>query len=83
MAEIVPNRALMVRSKALLLRFVGPHDPTVQGVVELTRSDYSLTNPVKKRSAWDLKLAGQFGWPPFIRQEPLMVPHPRAWRFHP
>ena len=52
-------------------------------LIELARSGHSLTNPVKKRPAWDVKLSGQFGWPPFIRQEPLMVPNPRAWRFHP
>jgi len=46
MAEIVPNRALMVRSKAFQFRFVGPHDPTVQGFIELARPDHPLTNPV-------------------------------------
>jgi hypothetical protein len=52
-AQIVSNRALMVLSKALLLRFVGPHDPTVQGVVELACSDHPLTDPVMKTPAGD------------------------------
>jgi hypothetical protein len=82
-AELVPDRALMIRTKPFLLRSISPHHPAVHGFIELARSDHSLTNPVKKRPAWDVKLSGQFGWPPFIRQEPLMVPNPRAWRFHP
>jgi hypothetical protein len=52
-AEIVSNCALMVLSKALLLRFVGPHDPTVQGVVELACSEQPLTDPVIKTAPGD------------------------------
>ncbi len=81
-AELVSDRALMIGPKPVLLRSISPHDPAVQGFIELARSHHPLTNPVKKRPAWDVKLAGQFGWPPFIGQEPLMVPNPRAWRFH-
>ncbi len=83
MAKLVSNRALMILLQSFFLRFVSPHYPAVQGFVELARPDHSLTNPVKQRPAWNVKLAGQFGWPPFIRQEPLMVLHPRAWCFHP
>jgi len=82
-AELVSNHALMIRSKPFLLRSISPHDPAVQGFIELACSDHSLTNPVRERPAGDVKLSGQFGWPPFIRQEPLTVPNPRAWRFHP
>jgi hypothetical protein len=39
MTQVVANRALMVLSKAFLLRFVGPHDPTVQGFIELARPE--------------------------------------------
>ena len=81
-AELVPNRALMVGSKPFLLRSIGPHHPTVQGFIELARSDHSLMNPVQKCPAGDVKLAGQFAWPPFIRQEPLMAPNPRTWGFY-
>ena len=81
-AELIPDRALMIRPKPFLLCCISPHHPAVQGFIELARSDYSLTNPVQKRPAWNVKLPGQFGWPPFIRQEPLMMPNPRAWRFH-
>ena len=52
-AEIVPNRALMVLSKAFLLRFVSPHDPAVQGFIELARPDQPLTNPVIETPAGD------------------------------
>ena len=62
-AKLVPNRALMIRTKPFLLCFIGPYDPGVQGFIELARSDHSLTNPVKKRPAWDVKLSGQFGGP--------------------
>jgi hypothetical protein len=78
MAEIVPNRALMIRAKAFLLRFVGPHHPTVQGFIELARLDHTLTDPVRETPTWDEERANQLGWPPFIRQETVMVPNPRA-----
>ena len=81
-AELVSKRALMIRAQPCLFCFIGPYDPGVQGFIELARSDHSLTNPVQERPAWDVKLAGQLGGPPFIRQEPLMVPNPWAWRFH-
>jgi hypothetical protein len=35
MTEVVPNRALMVLPKALLLSLIGPYHPTVQGFIEL------------------------------------------------
>src|SRR5437016_14008615 len=82
-AEIVPNRALMIHPKSFLLRFISPHDPAVQGFIELACPDSSLTDPVQERPTWDVKLAGQFGSPPFIRQEPIMVADPRAWRVDP
>src|SRR5215472_14542027 len=82
-AELVPDRALMIRAKPLLLCCISPHHPAVQGVIELACPDHPLTNPVQERPAWDVKLASQFGWPPFIGQEPLMVPNSRARRFHP
>ena len=82
MAELVPNRALMIGPQPFLFCFIGSYHPAVQGFIELARPDHSLTNPVKQCPARDVKLAGQFGWPPFIRQEPLMMPNPRAWRFH-
>ena len=53
MAEIVPNGALMVLSKVLLLCFVGPHDPAVQGFIELACPDQPLTNPVIETATWD------------------------------
>jgi hypothetical protein len=81
MAELIPNRALMIGSQPFLLRSISPHHPAVQGFIELARSHHPLTNPVQKRSAWDVKLAGQFAWPPIIGQESLMVPNPRAWCF--
>src|SRR6266851_273928 len=82
MAEIVPNRALMVLSKAFLLRFVSPHDPTVQGFIELARPDQTLTDPVIETPTWDEERANQLCWPPFIRQETVMLPNPWAWRSH-
>src|SRR6266704_1901636 len=81
-AEIVSNRPLMILPKAFLRGLIGPYHPTVQGLIELASPDQPLTNPVKKRSAWDMHLSGQFGWPPFIRLEPLLVPNSRSWRFH-
>jgi hypothetical protein len=33
--EIVPNRTLMVLPEAFLLGLIGPHDPAVQGLIEL------------------------------------------------
>ncbi len=78
MAEIVPNRALMVLPKAFLLRFVGPHDPTVQGFIELACPDQPLTDPVVETPTWDEERANQLGWPPFIRQETVMLPNPWA-----
>ena len=53
MAEIVPNRALMVLPKAFLLRFVGPYDPAVQGFIELACPDQPLTDPVRETPTWD------------------------------
>src|SRR5713101_2955191 len=82
MAEIVPNRALMVLSKAFLLRFVSPHDPAVQGFIELARPDQPLTNPAIETLTWDAQRANQLGWPPFVRQETIMLPNPWAWRSH-
>ena len=82
MAKIVPNRALMVLSKAFLLRFVSPHHPAVQGFVELARPDQPLTNPVIEAPTWDSQRANQLSWPPFIRQETVMLPNSRAWRSH-
>ena len=58
----------MIGSEPLLLRFIRPHHP--------------LTNPVHEGSPWDLKLASQFGWPPFIGQEPLTEPNSRAGCLH-
>ena len=55
MAEIVPNGALMVLSKVLLLCFVGPHDPAVQGPIELAGSQQSLTDPVGETRAGDVQ----------------------------
>ena len=57
-AEFVSNCALMVLSKALLLRFVGPDNPTVQGVVELACSEQPLTDPVIKTPLGDSQHAG-------------------------
>src|SRR6266566_4846330 len=68
LAEIVPNRTLMIRSKAFLLCFVGPHDPTMQGFIELARPDQTLTDPVIETPTWDCQRANQLGWPPFTRQ---------------
>src|SRR6266566_3252322 len=82
LAEIVPNRTLMIRSKAFLLCFVGPHDPTMQGFIELARPDQTLTDPVIETPTWDCQRANQLGWPPFTRQETVMVPNPRAWGSH-
>src|SRR6266566_9473250 len=82
MAEFVPNRALMVLSKAFLLRLISPHDPAVQGFIELARPDQPLTNPVIETLTWDAQRANQLCWPPFIRQETVMVPNPWAWRSH-
>ncbi len=53
MAEIVPNRALMILAKAFLLRFVGPRDPTMQGFIKLARPDQTLTDPVRETPTWD------------------------------
>lgn len=82
LAELVPDCALMIGSEPLLLHFIRPHHPTVQWFIELTRTNHPLTNPVHEGSSWDLKLASQFGWPPFIGQEPLTVPNSRAGCFH-
>src|SRR5260370_4430822 len=82
MAEIVPNSELMVLSKAFLLRFVSPDDPAVQGFIELARPDQTLTNPVIETLTWDAQRANQRGFPPFIRQETVMLPNPWAWRSH-
>ena len=82
LAEIVPNRALMILSKTFLLRFVGPHHPAVQEFIELARPDHPLTDPVIETPTWDRQRANQFGWPPFIRQETVMLPNPRAWGSH-
>ena len=51
--EIIPNGALVVLSEAFLLRFVGPHDPAVQGFIELACPDQPLTNPVIETATWD------------------------------
>lgn len=83
LAELVPNCALMIGAKPFLLRFIRPDDPTVQGFFESPCPDHPLANPIQERASWNLQLAGQFGWPPFIGQEPLMVPNARARRFHP
>jgi hypothetical protein len=45
-AEIVSNSALVVLQKAFLLRLVGPHDPAVQGFIELTCPHQILTDPL-------------------------------------
>src|SRR5215471_1720540 len=82
MAEFVSNCALMILLKSFLFRFVGPHHPAVQGFVELACPDQPLTDPVEESPTRDAKLACQLGWPPFVRQEPIMVPNSRAWRFH-
>jgi hypothetical protein len=53
-AEIVPDRALMMRSKPFLLRFISPHDPAVQGFIKLACpqgfSVYPIVLRNKKRS---------------------------------
>src|SRR5260221_7236914 len=82
MAEIVPNRALMVLPKAFLLHFVSPYDPAVQGFIELACPDQPLTDPVIETATWDSQCANQLCWPPFTRQETVMLPNPRAWRSH-
>ncbi len=57
-AEIVSNRALVVLPKAFLLRFVGPHDPAVQGLIELACPHQTLTDPVVETGAWDVQRMG-------------------------
>ena len=57
-AEIVSNSALVVLPKACLLRFVGPHDPAVQGFIELACPHQTLTDPVVETCAWDVQHMG-------------------------
>ncbi|GHO71683.1 hypothetical protein KSC_105750 [Ktedonobacter sp. SOSP1-52] len=82
-AKIIPNCALVVLPKAFLLCLVSPYDPAMQGFIELTSLHQAMTDPVRERPTWDVKSVSQFGWLPFIRQEPTMGPNARAWRFHP
>jgi len=51
--ELVPNSALVVLSKAFLLRLIGPDDPAVQRFIELACPHQPLTNPVVKTPAGD------------------------------
>src|SRR5712692_3328007 len=82
MAEIIPNGALMVLPEAFELRFVGPHDPAVQGLIELACSYQPMTDPVIEARPGDVQCANQLGRPPFIRQESVARPDTWAWRSH-
>jgi hypothetical protein len=58
-AKIVPNGALMVLSKAFLLRLISPRHPAAQGIIELACPHQTLTDPVEKTGTWDIQPAGQ------------------------
>ena len=80
--EIVPNGALMVLSETFLLRFVGPHDPAMQGFIKLACLHQPLTDPVVETRTRDSQRANQLGRPPFIWQESVARPSTWAWRSH-
>jgi hypothetical protein len=69
MTEIVAKRTLMVLSKAFLLHFVGPHDPAVQGLIELACPHQPLTDPVVETCAWDFQQTDELCWPPLVGQQ--------------
>src|SRR2546430_9987745 len=78
--EIVANCTLMVLPKAFLLRLIGPHDPAVQGLIELVCPHQPLMDPVIETRTWDFKHPDQFCWPPFVGPQLVALPHTRAWR---
>ena len=80
--QVVANRTLMVLSKAFLLRFVGPHDPAVQGFIELACLHQSLTDPVVETRTRDFQETDEFCWPPFVGQELVARPETWAWCSH-
>jgi len=54
MTQVLAKGTLMVLSKAFLLGLVGPHDPTMQGLIELTCPHQPLTDPVVETGPWDV-----------------------------
>jgi hypothetical protein len=56
--EIVANRAPMVLLEAFLLRLIGPHDPALQGLIELACPHQTLMDPVVETCAWDFQQTG-------------------------
>ncbi len=80
--KIISNGALMVLSKAFQLCLVGPHDPAVQGLIELTRPHQPLTDPVIETAARDPQCVNQLCRPPFVGQELVTRPDTRAGRSH-
>src|SRR5579875_3242978 len=82
LTEIVAKRTLMVVSKAFLLGFVGPHDPAMQGLIELACPHQTLTDPVVETCAWDVQQTDELCWPPLVGQQSVARLDTRAWRSH-
>ena len=56
--KFIPNCTLMVELEPFQFRLVGPHNPAVQGLIELACPHQPLTDPVVETGAWDVQHTG-------------------------
>jgi hypothetical protein len=64
--KIISNGALMVLPEAFQLCLIGPYDPAVQGLIELTRPHQPPTDPEVETAVRDSQCVNQLRRPPFV-----------------